>query len=89
MKGKTALRTPVTFNKQIGKSTTSEHAFSDQKWGEQTRGCSRAADRRSTAQLASVLEKARLIARQIERNNGNDSDAGTEETEDEWAQVCK
>ncbi|KAG6370245.1 hypothetical protein JVT61DRAFT_12404 [Boletus reticuloceps] len=88
VKGKVMLHAPGTFNKQVGKVTTSEHSFSDQKWGDTTRGITRAVEHCSNTQIAQIHEKAQLLAGKLEPDAG-DKSVALETTKDEYARMCE
>jgi len=83
MKGKT-----VTFNKQAGKTTTSEHSFSDQKWGDATQGLTHAAEHHSNTQLAVIIEKVQQAAHDMQPDTSGET-VFEDDARDEYARICK
>ncbi|KAG6371364.1 hypothetical protein JVT61DRAFT_9572 [Boletus reticuloceps] len=86
VKGKLTPRPPASFNKQVGKVTMGENSFSDQHWGDATRGITRAAERCSDAQLHDILSKVQQVARELAQ--AGDEQMDNDCFEDEYAHIC-
>ncbi|KIK74736.1 hypothetical protein PAXRUDRAFT_174838 [Paxillus rubicundulus Ve08.2h10] len=85
-KGKTAVKTPLHLNKVSGRESTTACVFLEQNWGSITKKFTVSVSRRTTEQIATIIELARVTL--LDEMDMELEDGAVDSDYDEYLLIC-